>query len=208
MNYSNEYICMHILMQLKKYLHSGGHCKEEKDIDYILCQYHNQSILVKRQFLEKLAGLCQVRAYGDLFIPDIEWNEWLAFLSKATDVFKLLLAELEREVMEMPLSEISYNDKIYKVFSDATSWIIRQNVLVFLLKDNNEYFQDNIVAVDWEGNYLWSSKDVIDVKNRDGAVFVSLGAHEEDALHAIAWVGVNYELDIRTGRVLNAVITK
>ena len=198
----------HILIQLKKYLHSGGHYGEEKDIDYIPCQYDYSSILIKRQYLERLTGFFHIRAYGDLYIPGIEWNEWLAFLSGAEDVFQALSAELERKVMEMPLAEVFYNDKIYNVSSDAVSWIQRQNVLVFLLSDNHEFFQDNIVAVDVRGDYLWSSRDVIEVEDRDGAVFVSLGGKGEDTLHAVTWVGINYELDIRTGEVLNKVITK
>lgn len=74
--------------------------------------------------------------------------------------------------------------------------------MVFLLKENEKYFQDNIVAVDFEGKYLWPSKDTINIENRDGAVFVSLKQRKKDSLHAAAWVGINYESDMNTGMIM------
>ncbi|MCM1539673.1 MAG: hypothetical protein NC121_00220 [Blautia sp.] len=83
------------LLQLKKYLRSGGHFREEKEIDQILCQYEVGSIPVKRQYLERLISVCHVKAYGDLYIPGIEWSEWLAFLSRIEEMAGMFLAELD-----------------------------------------------------------------------------------------------------------------
>lgn len=197
-----------LLIQLKKYLRSGGHFQEEKQVDQMLCQYEYSNILAKKQYLERLILACHVRAYGDLYIPDIEWSEWTAFLSRVEEMSRMLLAELDVELKEMPLREIWYNGKLYSVMSDAVNWVRNSDIVVFLLQDDGEFFEDNIVAVDLAGNYLWSSRDVIEVKNRVGAAFVSLAAGKENSLYAGAYVGVRYELDIRTGKVLDSVITK
>ncbi len=196
------------LILLKGYLRSGGYLKEEKEIDRLLCQYDGSSVTVKRQYLKRLAALCRVRAYGDLYIPDVSWNEWMSFLSDTADMFRIHLSELEDTMIKMPLSEVCYHDKSYHVFSDAAGWIRRDDIFIFLLKDGNEYFQDNVAAFDLKGRLLWSSRETIDVKNRDGAVFVSLREGRENSVFATAWAGVRYELCIRTGRVLGAVITK
>ena len=197
-----------ILIKLKNYLRMGGYPEEEKEIDHILCQYDSKNIMIKKQFLNKLMCLCHVRAYGDLYIPNIDYDKWISFLSEVSNVFQKLLSRIETQIKNLPISSIVYNGKDYDVFSDAVSWIQGDHVLVFLLKENEKYFQDNIVAVDFEGKYLWSSKDTINIENRDGAVFVSLKQRKKDSLHAAAWVGINYELDMNTGMILNRVITK
>ncbi|MCM1065669.1 MAG: hypothetical protein NC420_14620 [Eubacterium sp.] len=95
-----------LLLQLKKYLRSGGHFREEKEIDQILCQYEAGSIPAKRQYLERLICVCHVKAYGDLYIPDIEWSEWLAFLSRIEEMSGMLLTGLDAEIKGIPLSGI------------------------------------------------------------------------------------------------------
>lgn len=198
----------HILIRLKDTLRLGGHLEQEKDIDYILCQYASKNILTKKQYLHKLIMLCHIKAYGDLYIPNMEYHQWLSFLTEIQDLFQNHLSELERQITNMPISELSYNSKKYIVLSDAFCWIQNDDVLVFLLKDNDQYFQDNIVAVNFKGEYLWSTKDTINIKNRNGAVFIYLRKRTDKTVSATAWVGINYELDIKTGTIINSTITK
>ncbi len=197
-----------ILIKLKSYLRMGGYLKEEKEIDDIICGYNNKNVMIKKQFLNKLICLCHIKAFGDLYIPNIGYSQWISFLSEISDLFQKLLSEIETQIKNLPISDVIYNGKEYHVLSDVISWIQSDHVLVFLLKDNDKFFQDNIVAVDFQGKYLWSSKDTIDVENRDGAVFVSLRQRKKETLHALAWVGVNYELDIKTGMIVNRIFTK
>ena len=163
----------HILIRLKDTLRLGGHLEQEKDIDYILCQYASKNILTKKQYLHKLIMLCHIKAYGDLYIPNMEYHQWLSFLTEIQDLFQNHLSELERQITNMPISELSYNSKKYIVLSDAFCWIQSDDVLVFLLKD--------------KGEYLWSTKDTINIKNRNGAVFIYLRKRTDKTVSATAW---------------------
>ncbi len=200
--------CNNQLIKLKKYLHLGSHLNEEKEIDYILCQYDSKNVRIKQQFLKKIISVCDSRAYGDLYIPNVAHVEWIDFLSGIGNMFKAHLAKLQEQMESLPIAEITYNGKKYDVFQDVIQWVLTENVLIFLLKDGGEYFEDNIAAFDYKGDYLWSTRDTIDVKNRAGAVFVSLRQVKTNSVNANAWVGVNYELDIYTGKVLECIIVK
>lgn len=188
-----------LLIKLKQDLRLGGYEKEEQEIDRMLCQYDGANVITKRQFLNRLICLCRVKAYGELYIPNLAYGKWISFLSEVNEAFRGLLSQMETQIEKLPLSNISYNGKTYDVLSDAVTWIQSEKVLVFLLKDHGQYFEDNIVASDYEGNCLWSSKDTIDIKDRDGAVFVSLKQSGRGTLYVAAWVGITYEMDVGTG---------
>lgn len=92
---------------------------------------------------------------------------------------------------------------------DAFQWVIQPNCIVLLLKENDKYFDDNLVSLDYSGNTLWSSLDSIPCKDRRGACFVGLAESDtENKIIAYAYMGVNYTINAVTGNVYESRIVK
>ena len=118
-----------------------------------------------------------------MHVLGIEYVDWLNLLG----VFSTLLREYQSKL----------SDEISKITFDKFTF------------DGKE-FNDNLVALDRNGNILWSSKEIIDVPNRLGACFVGLhnSSNEDCIVNAQAYVGINYAIEVYGGKVIKKKITK
>ena len=111
--------------------------------------------------------------------------------------------------IEGPFS-YTYDGKEFDTKRDVFNWVILHDIIVFLLKENNKEFNDNLVALDRKGNVLWSSKEIIEASNRLGACFVGLGEslNKGCIVNVQAYVGINYAIEVQRGRVISKTINK
>lgn len=114
------------------------------------------------------------------------------------------------EMSKITFKKFTFGGKVFDTKRDVFNWVIMNDVIVFLLKENSKVFNDNLVALDGKGNVLWSSKEIIDVPNRLGACFVGLctGFNEDCIVNAQADVGINYAIEAYSGKVIRKTITK
>lgn len=149
-----------------------------------------------------------VRAYGDLYTPNISFVDWNAKLSNFRNLLSQLNDALNKESSLVTFEKFKFNDIEYSVKRDSFNWIILPDCIVLVLKANEEYFEDNLMCLDYCGNVLWSSIDNIECSNRRGACFVGLSEYTEELIIAHAYVGINYTINAVTGEIQEKKIVR
>ena len=193
-----------------KELLKGSNNRECRDIDYFLCQYDYKNVYDKEELIRSMLSVCHIRAYGDLHVLGIEYVDWLNLLGVFSTLLREYQSKLSDEISKITFDKFTFDGKEFDTKRDVFNWVIMDDVIIFLLKENNKVFNDNLVAVDRNGNILWSSKEIIDVPNRLGACFVGLlnSSNEDSIVFAQAYVGINYAIEVYGGKVIRKKITK
>ena len=181
-----------------------------KDVDYFLCQYNYKNIYDKEELIRSMLSVCHVRAYGELYVSSIGYAEWINMLGIFSGLLREYQSKLCDEISKINFEKFKFNGKEFDTKRDVFNWVIMNDVIVFLLKENNKEFNDNLVALDGNGNVLWSSKEIIDVSNRLGACFIGLrtGFSEDGIVNVQTFVGINYAIEVHSGKVIRKTITK
>ncbi|MGN0426958.1 MAG: hypothetical protein ACI4F0_04065 [Agathobacter sp.] len=196
-------------IKIKGLLKSGSHEKEASNIDFFLCQYDYKSVFDKSDLIDAILSVCNVKGYGDLYIPDFSYEEWLGILSSFKNKLSQIKEELIRDIDRIPFETFQFGNKQFLFKRDVFSWVIKPNCFIFLLMENGKCSNDNLVALDDSGKMLWCSLDNITCKNRMGACFVGLYEdNEEENIIAQTYVGVNYVINAVTGKVRERKIVK
>lgn len=198
-----------LAIRIKDLLRRSNH-SEWMDVDYFLCQYDYKNIYDKEELINSMLGVCHIRSYGDLSVSGIEYSAWVNLLDFFSGLLREHQSKLYAEISKITFPKLAFNGKEFDIKRDAFNWIIINNVVVLLLKENNKEFNDNLIAVDIEGKVLWSSVDIINVSNRLGACFVGLHTdfNDESIVIAQAYVGINYIIEADTGKIIKKMITK
>ncbi|MBO5326069.1 MAG: hypothetical protein J6A80_07560 [Lachnospiraceae bacterium] len=196
-------------IKLKELLKGSNH-SEWRDVDYFLCQYDYKNIYDKEELIRSMLGVCHIRAYGDLYVLGIEYIDWINLLGVFAALLRGYQSDLTDEVSKISFDKFTFDGKEFDIKRDVFNWVITDDVIVFLLKENSKEFNDNLVALDRKGNILWSSKEIIDVPNRLGACFVGLhnGINEDGIINAQSYVGINYAIEVNSGKVIRKKTTK
>jgi len=196
-------------IKIKELLKGSNH-REWRDVDYFLCQYDYKNVYDKEELIRSMLSVCHIRAYGDLHVLGIEYVDWLNLLGVFSTLLREYQSKLSDEISKITFDKFTFDGKEFDAKRDVFNWVIMDDVIVFLLKENNKEFNDNLVAVDRNGNILWSSKEIIDVPNRLGACFVGLhnSSNEDCIVNAQAYVGINYAIEVYGGKVISKKITK
>lgn len=193
-----------------KEIFKGSNRSEWRDVDYFLCQYDYKSVYDKEELIRSMCSVCHIRAYGDLYVSGIEYVDWINLLEVFSTLLRGYQSELRDEMSKITFENFTYAGKEFDTKRDVFNWVITDDVIVLLLMDNKKEFNDNLVAVDRNGNILWSSKEIIDVPNRLGACFVGLynSSNEDGIVNAQAYVGINYAIEVHSGKVIRKRTTK
>lgn len=196
-------------IKIKGLFKSGEHESEASEIDYFLCRYDYKNIIGKSDLINSILCVCHIKAYGDLYIPDISYEEWQCILSSFANKLFLLKEELIKEENQILFDSFQYGKKQFLFKRDVFNWIIKPNCVIFLLKEEGKCFNDNLVALDYSGKILWCSLDTITCKDRMGACFVGLREGDDsENIIAQSYVGINYVINALTGEIRESIIVK
>ena len=196
-------------IKLKEQLKSNHHEEDAATIDHLLCHYDYLSIDDKIELLHSLLDTSFIYRLSEIHIPALFHTDWINLISGFERVLSDLREQLERETQFFPFYQFRFCNKEFEVMRDAFQWVIQPNCIVLLLKENDKYFDDNLVSLDYSGNTLWSSLDSIPCKDRRGACFVGLAESDtENKIIAYAYMGVNYTINAVTGNVYESRIVK
>lgn len=173
-------------------------------------KYGDKNIYDKEELIHSMLCACHIRAYGELYVSGIEYAEWINILGVFSGLLRGYQSKLSDELSKITIKKFTYDGKEFDTKRDVFNWVIMNDVIVFLLKENNKEFNDNLVALDENGNVLWSSKEIIDTPNHLGTCFVGLRENfdEDYIVNAQAYVGINYTIEACYGKVIAKTITK
>ena len=200
-NMSTEMVDLGI--HLKELLKKDGNESDVATVDYFLCQYDYLCINDKKELIESMFVTFNSRRVAEMFISDVT----LQCIKRFCDLLNGLKLSFN-EIHNVNFSRFLYKDKEYLVNRDVFEWVITSEHTIFLLKENNQYFEDNLVALNSFGEVIWDSKKDIDCRDRRGAIFVGLSLFDETTIVVNAYIGINYYVDIKTGTVKDKIITK
>ena len=191
-------------VKIKTALKFGKYRYEASFINYFLIQYDSICVVNKQELLDSISDTLNSININELSEFDISTQAINTFRN-LTDNLKL---EFEKEIKKIPFENFFFNNKEYSFSRDVFQWIITDKQIVVLLKEDDGYIEDNLVALDYSGKVLWSSYDCIDCKNRLGACFVSLNDFSENVICACAFIGIEYYINTATAKVCDKKIVK
>lgn len=82
-------------------------------------------------------------------------------------------------IQNIKFERFMYSNKEYLVRRDVFNLVISDNQIIVLLKENDNYIEDNLVSLNTSGEVIWDNKKSIECSNRRGATFVGLGIYDE-----------------------------
>ena len=191
-------------INIKKCLKSAGYEEDAAHIDNYLCQYDYKNIYDKLEMISSILYTFNSRRCCELFIPESVVESIEEYCNKISQ----LKMNLEEEMKSISFDGFIYNDREYILMRDAFNWILNEKWIVVLLKENGEFFNDNLVALNPFGKVMWSSLECIECKDRIGASFVDLKELSGDYVCANTYVGINYSLNAMTGEIYEKEIVK
>lgn len=191
-------------IKIKECLKKLNYGEEATIIDTFLCQYEYRNLSDKQELISSILYTFTSKRLQEMFVSKVLFEDIVDFCN----CLRVLMNNLQEEMKEISFDKFLYNDKEYIVKRDVFSYIIMEKCMIVLLKENGKYFEDNLVAIDHSGKLLWGSSECIDCKDRSGACFVRLRELSGDVICAHAFVGVNYFINSRTGKVLERKIVR
>ena len=124
-------------IKLKELLKGSNH-SEWRDVDYFLCQYDYKNIYDKEELIQSMLGVCHIRAYGDLYVLGIEYIDWINLLGVFAALLRGYQSDLTDEVSKISFDKFTFDGKEFDVKRDVFNWVITDDVIVFLLKENSK----------------------------------------------------------------------
>jgi len=167
----------------------------------------------KEVLLDEVINKLNSYEFKSLSVAGVGYDEWIKLLKEYSDYLRIQKNILRTELHNIKPKTFVYNGKTYDLKKNVCTCIATKGVYVFLLQEDGNYFDDNLVAVDRKGHIKWSSRERIDVKNRFGACFIYLGADRQNkdysqCIFAYAFVGIDYVLDPVDGKVIDKMFIK
>ena len=190
-------------IQLKGLLSNEGFEAEARSVDFFLCQYDYVGLQDKEELIDSMLITLNRTRCAETRISDET--------SQCTEGYVFLLSDLKNkleEIHNIRFRCFRYNDKEYLVDRDVFDWIITENQIIFLINENGEVFEDNLVALNTAGEVIWDSRKWGEGSNRIGAAFVALRPFDETTVIANAYAGFFYFADIKTGKIKDMKFAK